>query len=410
MTNKYLRYLLPVIAIIILVEIIRRIFSTITIIDPSEQHQLVAMPFDVVVEHVGCGTVDNSSFRAVLDKDQANTLNITSKFSHPSDNRWVLDEFNSSRLSEGKHTLTINLELTEDSICLHSNEFRRDFEVLPSLPDGRFEALIYHMNDKDLFKIQAPKSSDFGRIFVIRVQTKPEYPDHELFFRLHGPIIDDNLKTTKEPDSTIWVALKSGIDGWIEIRSESVFPPNVTAIPYEITVESRGIPDLQEPNDERNQAAKMPYLPKDQTKEFYMASVLDVKDEQGKRETITVGIPDWFKIDHHDCHIDCITISPTAIQYDLEHCKNIEPSCIGAVTYKTTHFCTSTDGAANEEGDGDRYLGVICSPNDCKPYGILEISGGGLAAAPERYLSPYTITWNNGGEYDISDTGRCERD
>ena len=412
MEFKYLRYILSLFAIVLLLAILRvTLYSEIKIVDPSGEQQSVTLPFDVVVDHLGCGTVDVNSFQAYLDKDESTIPEISSKFRHVGDNRWIVDELDSDALSEGSHSLTVSVNLSPNDLCFHNDQDRLEFEVSPSLRAGRFETLIHDRHDIDKFKIQAPPTSDFGRWFLIRVRTTSDYPDHKLYFRLLGPANDENLVTTKKPDSAIWVALKSGVYTEIRIKTDSVFPDGVTSIPYEVTVESQGIPNRQEPNDEKTEAATMPYLPKDQAAEFYLASVLDVvEDEDGKKKNVKVGIPDWFKIDHHNCIVDCMEISSTTIQYALSHCQDVEDSsCSGLEKIKTTRLCSS-DGAANEEGDGDRYLGVYCSPDDCPPYGKID-SSDGQAKIPSRYLKPYSIKWSEGEQYGIHpDTHRCERD
>ena len=76
--------------------------SRIEIQKPSDEDQIITTPYTLIVKHNGCGRPDPESFRAWLNKDDPNLLDISSAFTYAGDTWTALDY----SLPRGNHTLT----------------------------------------------------------------------------------------------------------------------------------------------------------------------------------------------------------------------------------------------------------------------------------------------------------------
>jgi hypothetical protein len=157
--------------------------AILEITSPTEDQTLITAPFDLQVDHMGCGTIDPATFKAWLDKGQPSEREITSYFIHES-GIWKAEQF---KLPEGVHTFNAEVEIEpEDSFCqvLSQKAFRQfrvktveeclvvspalvDFEniELHTVSKPRFVA-IQNQTDKDIkIKISPPGNEYFEVIF-----------------------------------------------------------------------------------------------------------------------------------------------------------------------------------------------------------------------------------------------------
>ena len=86
--------------------------SRIEIKDP-ENDQFVTPPHTLIVQHTGCGSVEQDSFEAWLDRGSDMEHNITGAFSFQSD-VWTAESF---PLEMGKHTLTVRADVSTSGWC-----------------------------------------------------------------------------------------------------------------------------------------------------------------------------------------------------------------------------------------------------------------------------------------------------
>lgn len=114
--------------------------SYITIKNPSEHEKYLTNPYDIHVEHTGCGSVEPETFQAWLDKGSSSEKDITSFFSYSNELWTALDYV----FPSGNHTLTATAHVDTGGWCyiLRATD-RRDFEVgeygLPDLVVIDFE-------------------------------------------------------------------------------------------------------------------------------------------------------------------------------------------------------------------------------------------------------------------------------
>ena len=100
--------------------------SYITIENPSQEEALVTRPYDLNVEHTGCGSVQPGTFQALLDKGMASEQDITNAFSY-SNELWSAPNQN---LPIGSHTFTASASVTTGGWCYVGRAMdTREFEV-----------------------------------------------------------------------------------------------------------------------------------------------------------------------------------------------------------------------------------------------------------------------------------------
>lgn len=383
---KYLRYLLPFFFIPLIWIIIQALTSTFVMIDPSTGQDVLTAPFDIVVEHQGCGPVDAASLQASLTSQtgESHKINLRPDDSVSSPQRWILanydpkDQF--SQGSFGNFTLTVTADA---SSCLEK-EAAFSFKVAEALDLGyySFTSVLHDGNDVDEFvvKSQGGEARDFGDTVKVTVSVqKPE--GFEVAFKFLGPQ-GGNMIERKKTAATLWMALKKGVSTRFSIARESPFPSDGSMVAYKVTVKSMTISEKNELNDTADTATE---LKKGNSITSYMATVLDDQEN-----LVGVGRDDWYWIDHKDCVVDCIDLKewdPRTLTFDF--CQDPK-DCYGG---GAGGMCSDTAGASNEEGDGKRYVKVSVdyTGSVCFPFGE--------GTPPGHYKQPYFISWNERCKY-----------
>lgn len=96
--------------------------AAIEITSPAEDQQTITTPFDLRVEHKGCGTINPRTFRALLDEGTSEQREISADFYHQS-GIWTANQI---ELPAGSHTLTVKAIIRRgDVFCRVTSE--RDF-------------------------------------------------------------------------------------------------------------------------------------------------------------------------------------------------------------------------------------------------------------------------------------------
>lgn len=104
--------------------------SYITIQNPSKNETYITNPYDIRVEHEGCGSVERETFHAWLDKGTKGQKDITAAFSH-ANGLWTAENYS---FPFGDHTLTAIAGISKAGVCAIVRETDvRNFQV------GEFE-------------------------------------------------------------------------------------------------------------------------------------------------------------------------------------------------------------------------------------------------------------------------------
>jgi len=380
---KYLRYLLPLFSIPLIWMIVQALTSTFVLVDPSASQAFLTVPFDIVLEHQGCGPVDATSLQASLTSQtgESHEISLRPDDSISSPQRWILADYDPknqfSQGSFGNFTLTVTADAPP--ICLEKQaDF--SFKVAESLglDSGyySFTSVLHDGADVDEFvvKSEGGAAKDFGDTIRVTVITrKPE--GFEVAFRYLGPQ-GGNMIERKKSAASLWMALKKGVSTRFRISRESSFPNDGSLVSYEILVKYRTISEKNELNDTANTATE---LKKGASLTSYMVAVLDDQEK-------IVGLDDWYWIDHKDCVVDCFNLNKNHWDnrnFVFDFCKDPK-GCDGGGMGGN---CSDTAGAANEEGDGRRYVRVTadCTGGICEPFGE--------SAPSEHYQQPYFLSW-----------------
>jgi len=389
---KFLRYFLPLFALPWIWIVIQTLVSTFVLVDPSAGQEVLTAPFDIVVEHQGCGPVDAASLQARLTSQTGESQDIYLRLddSVSSPQRWILDNYDPKdhflQGSLGNFTLTVTTDATP-MICLEK-QATFSFRVAEALDLGyySFTTYLHDGGDVDEFvlKSQGGEEKDFGdtiKVTVIAQQQDPKQVS-EVAFRYLGPQ-GGNMIERKGKAATLWMALKKGVSTRIRISRESPFPTDGSMMLYEVTVKSRTISEKHELNDTADTATELKKGAWPLTS--YMVAVLDDQER-------IVGLDDWYWIDHKDCVVDCFELKKHLADdrnFVFDFCKD-PTGCDGGGMGGN---CSDTAGAANEEDDGRRYVRVSadCTGSVCNPFGE--------GTPSEHYQQPYFLSWNERCKY-----------
>jgi hypothetical protein len=378
---------------------------------PFSDQAVLTPPFDIVVKHEGCGTVDASTFQAFLESEKGEQVKVNFQLD-TTGQRWILRDYDpKTQFKQGSYgRFYLHVTAAESGLCfstlpvfpLKVAEFiaPQFFSAVPGkgpavLNPPYWGSVVFHSalhdsGDIDYFTVKATDSvpnGAFGSWFNIKVSSvKNVIPcpvpsaalcdtpnNYVLAFRLLSPKNNDNLIERKNYSSTLWVGLKNGVSTQFKVTSADVFPNNENLEPYKVEITQISIPDQNEPNDYGTSATAE--LKKGVLSFNYMAAVLDA---EGK----TVGLVDFFKIKHRDCVVDCLDLEN---KLDFENKKDSRPYLVtfckenseypdlcgeGGAEVKVddkvdNRYCAYQTGVVHPTGDRYWRVAVDCTKADC---------------------------------------------
>jgi hypothetical protein len=408
--------------------------SQFVMIDPSPDQRILTPPFDIVLDHEGCGTIeDPTTFQAYLSNENGERVkaDFVLDTNYSAVQRWVLANYDpKTQFKQGSYgRFSLDVTAEESGFCfiyLRMFSFKVAEFIGPQLfapvpgqgpaissppyhGSVAFQSALHDKDDKDEFTIKATGAPNgtFGSWFNITVSSvNPNDPKH--YFELLSPK-DLNHNPAADPDglienpslsssSTLWIGLKNGVSTKFRISQEKNIPGNRSLMSYKVEITQTSIPDLNEPNETLDTAT---YLRKDASIQGYMVNVLDANGEQ-------VGLNDWYKIDHRYCVNDCFFVhlpagdtrpyfitamcdlsdATSREKAEVSDCPDGDNKCIKVCSFDSTQCLISDPYKGNYgKGNGTRYWNIDADTKDhiSDPFGVSD--------KPQHYDEKYTVTW-----------------